>query len=100
MGVRENRVAAKMQQAELAVVSEKAEAEQMEEYLQKKLLVDDVIESRAAVPEARQQMLDAAAQRAEMIRQETEKIEREREEQMAIELEMKRDLIRQIKALE
>lgn len=98
--VRENRVAAKMQQAEMAVVSEKAEAEHMEEYLQKKLLVDDVMESRAAVPEARQQMLDAAAERAEEIRQETERIERENEERLMVELEMKQDLIRQIKALE
>eukprot|EP01052_Picozoa_sp_SAG31_P038661 SAG31_NODE_5210_length_2674_cov_1.231845_1_plen_790_part_10 len=98
--VRENRVAAKMQQAELAVVSEKSEAEHMEEYLQKKLLVDDVIESRAAVPEARQHMLNAAAKRAQAIRQETEQIELEREKQMAQDLDMKRDLIRQIKALE
>ena len=72
----------------------------MEEYLQKKLSVDDVIESRAAVPEARQQVLEQAAARAEEIRQETEAIERKRQEKKSLELQMKRDLIKQIQAME
>lgn len=98
--VRENRVAATMQQAESAVLSEKHEAEKMEEYMQKKLLVDDVIESRSAVPEARQQLFEEATVRANQIRMESEEIERKRQEMIAEDQARKQDLIRQIKALE
>jgi hypothetical protein len=98
--VRENRVAARMQQAESAVLSEKHEAEKMEEFMQKKLLVDDVVESRSAVPEARQQLFEEATTRANEIRQESEEIERQRQQMIAEDQERKQDLIRQIKALE
>ena len=97
---RENLQAAHMQQAESAVLSEKHEAEKMEEYMQKKLLVDDVIESRAAVPEARQQLMDAAQARANKIRQESEELEIERQRMLAEDQARKEDLIRQIKAME
>jgi hypothetical protein len=98
--VRENLVAAHMQQAESSVLAEKHEAEKMEEYMQKKLLVDDVIESRAAVPEARQQMADAAVARAQQVRQESEELELQRQRMLAEEQARKQDLIRQIKAME
>ena len=98
--VRENLHAAHMQQTESAVLSEKKEAEKMEEYMQKKLLVDDVMESRSAVPEARAAMDEAARQRAEQVRQESEERERLRQKMLAEEQARKEDLIRQIKAME
>jgi len=98
--VRENHVAATMQHAEAAVLTEKRKVEIMEEDLEKKLLVDDVQDARAAIEEARVALEKANMERADQIRKEREAGDKLRAERAAEEMARRQDLIRQIRAME